>query len=154
MKQNQYQRGAAGSFIIIAVVLTLVALTVLYGARQFMSQQSAPITAQDIAPRPHQQSAQAPEVTKPNTDTSPAPQTSGSTQQQSSTPQSSQPSRATDRQVATVPQQSAPHADQPSAGVPSQHLPQTGPVSAVASAAGMATLAGLATLYVRSRRLI
>ncbi|MDO4781410.1 MAG: LPXTG cell wall anchor domain-containing protein [Candidatus Saccharibacteria bacterium] len=154
MKQNQYQRGAAGSFIIIAVVLTLVALTVLYGARQFMSQQSAPITAQDITPRSDQQTAQAPNATKPDA----TPQGSGAAPQQSTpqSPQSSQSSGAANRQTTTTPQQSTPRAEQPtpSSSAPSQHLPQTGPASAAVSAAGLATLTTLALLYVRSRRLV
>lgn len=151
MKQNQYQRGAAGSFIIIAVVLTLIALVVLYGARQFMSQQSAPITAQDIAPQSDQQTAQAPAASKSNATN---PETSANTPQQSAPQSASQSSGATDQQVSGAPRQSTPSASQSSAGASSQHLPQTGPVSAAASAVGLAALAALTLSYMRSRHLV
>lgn len=154
MKQNQYQRGAAGSFIIIAVVLTLVALTVLYGARQFMLQQTPPITAQDITLRSAQRTAQAPNKAKPDA----TPQDSSAAPQQSA-PQSSQPlqsSGTADRQATAAPSQTAPRTEQstPSPSAPSQHLPQTGPASAAVSAAGLAALTTLGLLYARSRRLV
>lgn len=142
-RRTDRQRGSVAGFIIISLVLTLLALVVLYGVKQYMRPAPAATNTAQQAPVSQQRGSDT--ASQQSAGNTPAP----SQTQRPSAPQPSSPQATPDTTVGTAPQQSRATAPGTSHGA----LPVTGPADSVAVIA-VGALAAASVAYVRSRRFV
>ena len=163
MKQIDRQRGSVMTFTVVGVVLVILALGLLYSARQQDNNSVVPIATdnnsqkQELAQKDEKADQNKSETAKPNTTTNtqsnnsqkqeqPKNQSTGNTQKPSAT-----------QQPATTPTSPAAPAAPVAAtanGGNAANLPTTGPADHIGELLVVGVIPGIAVAYFRSRKVV
>jgi hypothetical protein len=165
MKQINRQRGSVMTFTVVGVVLAILALGLLYAARQQDNNAVVPVATdnnsqkQELAQKDEKSEQNKSETSKPNTTTNtqsnnsqkqkqeqPKNQSTGNTQKPSVT---QQPAPTTPTGPATP---AAPAAA--TNGGSTANLPTTGPADHIGELLVVGVIPGMAVAYVRSRKVV
>lgn len=163
MKQIDRQRGSVMTFTVVGVVLVILALGLLYSARQQDNNSVVPVATdnnsqkQELAQKDEKADQNKSETSKPNTTTNiqsnnsqkqeqPKNQSTGNAQKPSVT---QQPAPTTPTGPATP---AAPAAA--TNGSSTANLPTTGPADHIGELLIVGVIPGMAVAYVRSRKVV
>jgi len=163
MKQTNQQRGSVMTFTVVGVMLAILALGLLYTARQQDNNAIVPVATdnnaqkQELAQKDEKSEQNKSETSKPNTTTSiqsnnsqkqeqPKNQSTGNAQEPSVT---QQPAPTTPTGPATP---AAPAAA--TNGGSTANLPTTGPADHIGELLVVGVIPGMAVAYVRSRKVV
>ena len=163
MKQTNQQRGSVMTFTVVGVMLAILALGLLYTARQQDNNAIVPVATdnnaqkQELAQKDEKSEQNKSETSKPNTTTNiqsnnsqkqeqPKNQSTGNAQKPSVT---QQPAPTTPTGPAT---QAAPAAA--TNGSSTANLPTTGPADHIGELLIVGVIPGMAVAYARSRKVV
>ena len=164
MKQINRQRGSVMTFTVVGVVLAILALGLLYTARQQDNNAVVPVATdnnsqkQELAQKDEKADQNKSETAKPNTTTNtqsnnsqkqeqPKNQSTGNAQRPSAT---QQPAPTTPTGPATPVAPAAPAAN----GGNAANLPTTGPADHIGELLIIGVIPGMAVAYARSRKVV
>ena len=164
MKQTNQQRGSVMTFTVVGVVLVILALGLLYSARQQDNNSVVPVATdnnaqkQELAQKDEKADQNKSETAKPNTTTNtqsnnsqkqeePKNQSTGNVQKPSAT---QQPAPTTPTSPATPVAPAAATAN----GGNAANLPTTGPADHIGELLVVGVIPGMAVAYVRSRKVV
>ncbi len=157
MKQTNQQRGSVMTFTVVGVILAILALGLLYTARQQDNNTVVPVATDNNAQK--QELAQKDEKSKQNKSETAKPNTTTNTQ--SATPQKQeQPKNQStgNAQKPSTTQQPAPATPTAPAaatnGGNTANLPTTGPTDHIGELLVVGVIPGMAVAYVRSRKVV
>ena len=160
MKQIDRQRGSVMTFTVVGVVLVILALGLLYSARQQDNNSVVPVATdnnsqkQELAQKDEKADQDKSETAKPNTTTSTQSNNSQKQEQpkNQSTGNAQKPS-ATQQPAPTSP--AAPVAPAAATnGGNTANLPTTGPADHIGELLIVGVIPGMAVAYVRSRKVV
>ena len=157
------QSGAIGTFVVVGVVLVLAALAVLYGVRQFtISQRVSPVptdialpsdnNSTEVADNSQQSQQDKKQQEDKKSETSETAQTDQKTGDAEEKKTDTKPESQT--KAETITPSSTTPGDTPSSESSHSNLPTTGPADSMAAIILLGGTTGIATAYVRSRRLV
>ena len=163
MKQVDRQRGSVMTFTVVGVVLVILALGLLYSARQQDNNSVVPVATdnnaqkQELAQKDEKADQNKSETAKPNTTNTqsnnsqkqeqPKNQSTGNAQKPSTT---QQPAPTTPTGPATPAAPAAATAN----GGNAANLPTTGPADHIGELLVVGVIPGMAVAYVRSRKVV
>ena len=163
MKQTNQQRGSVMTFTVVGVVLAILALGLLYTARQQDNNAVVPVATdnnsqkQELAQKDEKADQNKSETAKPNTTTNTQSNNSQKQEQpkNQSTGNAQKPS-ATQQPAPTTPTgPAAPAAPAAAAnGGNAANLPTTGPADHIGELLVVGVIPGMAVAYVRSRKVV
>ena len=166
MKQTNQQRGSVMTFTVVGVILAILALGLLYTARQQDNNAVVPVATdnnaqkQELAQEDEKADQNKSEAAKPNTTTNtqsnnsqkqeqPKNQSTGNAQKPSVTQQPA-PTTPTGPATPAAPVTPAPTAN----GGNAANLPTTGPADHIGELLIVGVIPGMAVAYVRSRKVV
>lgn len=163
MKQIDRQRGSVMTFTVVGVVLVILALGLLYSARQQDNNSVVPVATdnnsqkQELAQKDEKADQDKSETAKPNTTTSTQSNNSQKQEQpkNQSTGNAQKPS-ATQQPAPTTPTGPATPAAPAAAtnGSSTANLPTTGPADHIGELLIVGVIPGMAVAYARSRKVV
>ena len=163
MKQIDRQRGSVMTFTVVGVVLVILALGLLYSARQQDNNSVVPVATdnnsqkQELAQKDEKADQDKSETAKPNTTTSTQSNNSQKQEQpkNQSTGNAQKPS-ATQQPAPTTPTSPAAPVAPAAAtnGGNTANLPTTGPADHIGELLIVGVIPGMAVAYVRSRKVV
>ena len=155
MKQIDRQRGSVMTFTVVGVVLVILALGLLYSARQQDNNSVVPVATDNNSQK--QELAQKDEKAKPNMTTNTQSNNSQKQEQpkNQSTGNAQKPS-ATQQPAPTTPTSPATPVAPAAAtnGGNTANLPTTGPADHIGELLIVGVIPGMAVAYVRSRKVV
>lgn len=157
MKQTNQQRGSVMTFTVVGVILAILALGLLYTARQQDNNAVVPVATDNNAQK--QELAQKDEKSEQNKSETPKPNTTTNTQSNNSQKQEQPKNQSTgNAQKPSVTQQPAPTTPAAPAaatnGNSTANLPTTGPADHIGELLIVGVIPGMAVAYVRSRKVV
>ncbi len=163
MKQTNQQRGSVMTFTVVGVILAILALGLLYTARQQDNNAVVPVATDNNAQK--QELAQKDEKSEQNKSETSKPNTTTNTQSNNSQKQEQPKNQSTSNaQKPSVTQQPAPTTPTgpatpaaPAAatnGGDTANLPTTGPADHIGELLIIGVIPGMAVAYVRSRKVV
>ncbi len=157
MKQTNQQRGSVMTFTVVGVILAILALGLLYTARQQDNNAVVPVATDNNAQK--QELAQKDEKSEQNKSETSKPNTTTNTQSNNSQKQEQPKNQSTgNAQKPSVTQQPAPTTPTgPAAatnGGNTANLPTTGPADHIGELLIVGVIPGMAVAYVRSRKVV
>ena len=163
MKQIDRQRGSVMTFTVVGVVLVILALGLLYSARQQDNNSVVPVATdnnsqkQELAQKDEKADQNKSETAKPNTTTN--TQSNNSQKQEQHKNQSTgnaQKSSATQQPAPTTPTGPATPTAPAAAtnGNSTANLPTTGPADHIGELLVVGVIPGMAVAYFRSRKVV
>ena len=157
MKQTNQQRGSVMTFTVVGVILAILALGLLYTARQQDNNAVVPVATDNNAQK--QELAQKDEKSEQNKSETSNPNTTTNTQSNNSQKQEQPKNQSTgNAQKPSVTQQPAPTTPTgPAAatnGGNTANLPTTGPADHIGELLIVGVIPGMAVAYVRSRKVV
>lgn len=162
MKQINRQRGSVMTFTVVGVVLVILALGLLYSARQQDNNAVVPVATdnnsqkQELAQKDEKADQNKSETAKPNTTTNTQSNNSQKQEQpkNQSTGNAQNPS-ATQQPATTPTSPAAPVAPATATnGGNTANLPTTGPADHIGELLVVGVIPGMAVAYVRSRKVV
>ena len=163
MKQIDRQRGSVMTFTVVGVVLVILALGLLYSARQQDNNSVVPVATdnnsqkQELAQKDEKADQNKSETAKPNTTTNTQSNNSQKQEQpkNQSTGNAQKPS-ATQQPAPTTPTSPAAPVAPAAAtnGGNTANLPTTGPADHIGELLIVGVIPGMAVAYVRSRKVV
>ena len=163
MKQTNQQRGSVMTFTVVGVMLAILALGLLYTARQQDNNAIVPVATdnnaqkQELAQKDEKADQDKSETAKPNTTTSTQSNNSQKQEQpkNQSTGNAQKPS-ATQQPAPTTPTSPAAPVAPAAAtnGGNTANLPTTGPADHIGELLVVGVIPGMAVAYVRSRKVV
>ena len=151
MKQTNQQRGSVMTFTVVGVILAILALGLLYTARQQDNTAVVPVATDNNAQK--QELAQKDEKSEQNKSETAKPNTTTNTQSNNSQNQSTG-----NAQKPSVTQQPAPATPTAPAaatnGGNTANLPTTGPADHIGELLIVGVIPGMAVAYARSRKVV
>ena len=163
MKQTNQQRGSVMTFTVVGVILAILALGLLYTARQQDNNAVVPVATDNNAQK--QELAQKDETSEQNKSETSKPNTTTNTQSNNSQKQEQPKNQSTgNAQKPSVTQQPAPTTPTSPAtpaapaaatnGGSTANLPTTGPADHIGELLVVGVIPGMAVAYVRSRKVV
>lgn len=160
MKQIDRQRGSVMTFTVVGVVLAILALGLLYTARQQDNNAVVPVATdnnaqkQELAQKDEKSEQNKSETAKPNTTTNTQSNNSQKQEQpkNQSTGNAQKPSAT--QQPATTPTSPAAPVATTANGGSAANLPTTGPADHIGELLVVGVIPGMAVAYVRSRKVV
>jgi len=157
MKQTNQQRGSVMTFTVVGVILAILALGLLYTARQQDNTAVVPVATDNNAQK--QELAQKDEKSEQNKSETAKPNTTTNTQSNNSQKQEQPKNQSTgNAQKPSVTQQPAPTTPTAPAaatnGGNTANLPTTGPADHIGELLIIGVIPGMAVAYVRSRKVV
>lgn len=163
MKQTNQQRGSVMTFTVVGVILAILALGLLYTARQQDNNAVVPVATDNNAQK--QELAQKDEKSEQNKSETSKPNTTTNTQSNNSQKQEQPKNQSTgNAQKPSVTQQPAPTTPTglatpaaPAAatnGSSTANLPTTGPADHIGELLIVGVIPGMAVAYARSRKVV
>ena len=157
MKQTNQQRGSVMTFTVVGVILAILALGLLYTARQQDNTAVVPVATDNNAQK--QELAQKDEKSEQNKSETAKPNTTTNTQSNNSQKQEQPKNQSTgNAQKPSVTQQPAPATPTvPAAatnGGNTANLPTTGPADHIGELLIVGVIPGMAVAYARSRKVV
>lgn len=163
MKQTNQQRGSVMTFTVVGVILAILALGLLYTARQQDNNAVVPVATDNNAQK--QELAQKDEKSEQNKSETSKPNTTTNTQSNNSQKQEQPKNQSTSNaQKPSVTQQPAPTTPTgpatpaaPAAatnGSSTANLPTTGPADHIGELLIVGVIPGMAVAYARSRKVV
>ena len=148
MKQINRQRGSVMTFTVVGVVLAILALGLLYTARQQDNNAVVPVATDNNAQK--QELAQKDEKSEQNKSETSKPNTTTNTQSNNSQKQEQPKNQSTgNAQKPSVTQQPA-----ATNGGSTANLPTTGPADHIGELLIVGVIPGMAVAYARSRKVV
>ena len=157
MKQTNQQRGSVMTFTVVGVILAILALGLLYTARQQDNTAVVPVATDNNAQK--QELAQKDEKADQNKSETAKPNTTTNTQSNNSQKQEQPKNQSTgNAQKPSVTQQPAPATPTAPAaatnGGNTANLPTTGPADHIGELLIVGVIPGMAVAYARSRKVV
>ena len=157
MKQTNQQRGSVMTFTVVGVILAILALGLLYTARQQDNNAVVPVATDNNAQK--QELVQKDEKSEQNKSETSKPNTTTNTQSNNSQKQEQPKNQSTgNAQKPSVTQQPAPTTPTAPAaatnGNSTANLPTTGPADHIGELLIVGVIPGMAVAYARSRKVV
>ena len=157
MKQTNQQRGSVMTFTVVGVILAILALGLLYTARQQDNNAVVPVATDNNAQKDEKSEQNKSETSKPNTTTNTQSNNSQKQEQpkNQSTGNAQKPS-VTQQPAPTTPTGPATPAAPAAAtnGSSTANLPTTGPADHIGELLIVGVIPGMAVAYARSRKVV
>lgn len=157
MKQTNQQRGSVMTFTVVGVILAILALGLLYTARQQDNNAVVPIATdnnaqkQEFAQKDEKSEQNKSETAKPNTTTN----TQSATPQKQEQPKNQSTGNAQKPSTTQQPAPATPTAPAAAAnGSSTANLPTTGPSDHIGELLIVGVIPGMAVAYARSRKVV
>lgn len=157
MKQTNQQRGSVMTFTVVGVILAILALGLLYSARQQDNNAVVPVATdnnaqkQELAQKDEKSEQNKSETAKPNTTTN----TQSATPQKQEQPKNQSTGNAQKPSTTQQPAPAVPTAPAAATnGSSTANLPTTGPADHIGELLVVGVIPGMAVAYFRSRKVV
>lgn len=157
MKQTNQQRGSVMTFTVVGVILAILALGLLYSARQQDNNAVVPVATdnnaqkQELAQKDEKSEQNKSETAKPNTTTN----TQSATPQKQEQPKNQSTGNAQQPSTTQQPAPAVPTAPAAATnGSSTANLPTTGPADHIGELLVVGVIPGMAVAYFRSRKVV
>ncbi len=157
MKQTNQQRGSVMTFTVVGVMLAILALGLLYTARQQDNNAVVPVATdnnaqkQELAQKDEKSEQNKSETSKPNTTTN----TQSATPQKQEQPKNQSTGNAQKPSTTQQPAPATPTAPAAATnGNSTANLPTTGPADHIGELLVVGVIPGMAVAYFRSRKVV
>jgi hypothetical protein len=157
MKQTNQQRGSVMTFTVVGVILAILALGLLYTARQQDNNAVVPVATdnnaqkQELAQKDEKSEQNKSETSKPNTTTN----TQSATPQKQEQPKNQSTGNAQKPSTTQQPAPAVPTAPVAATnGSSTANLPTTGPADHIGELLIVGVIPGMAVAYARSRKVV